>query len=457
MSDFDLVLTGRVVDAGRIRNKGYVAVRNGTIERIGEGQPPAAKDRHDFGDAYIMPGAIDSQVHSRSQKGQEDFVWSSRSAAAGGVTTLVDMPYDDGNMICTGERLTQKALEAGDQSRVDFALYGTVSPQDGSAHIRDMVAAGACAFKFSTFGTHPQRFPRIPSKMLFDCFREISKHGLMAGVHNEHDEFIRATEEEIAGSGITDYRAHGLSRPPLAEALATAEVYETGAAAGCSSHIVHSSISRGYDLCRSYRLQGYDTTIEACIHYLVLDEEHDVARLGGKAKINPPVRQRDEVEALWRHLAGGNVTVVSTDHVSWSVDRKTDPVMLKNASGVPGLEVLYTLLLDNLIKRRLSPVFAARLLAANPARLFRIGHQKGALELGRDADIVVMAHNPGRYDPAASGHNYVQWSPYENMELIHRPAATFVRGKMVFDGKNVIAKPGDGVFVKPLQIKQAEC
>ena len=103
----------------------------------------------------------------------------------------------------------------------------------------------------------------------------------------------------------------------------------------------------------AYRAQGIDATIEACIHYLTLDEETDVKRLGGKAKINPPIRPRAEQDSLWRHLAAGNVTIVSTDHVSWSEDRKTDPNMLKNASGVPGLEALYPLLLKGLDERRL--------------------------------------------------------------------------------------------------------
>lgn len=449
MSDYDLIVTGQVVDAQCVRENGYVAVRGGLVERIGEGTPPAARERQDFGNAYVMPGAIDAQVHSRSQRGQEDFVWSTRAAAAGGVTTIVDMPYDDGVLICTGERLATKAREAGEQARVDFALYGTVHPEDGPRHIAEMVTAGATAFKFSTFGTHPQRFPRIPPHMLQACFAEITRHGLAAGAHNENDEVVRAAEAAVRAAGITDYRAHGLARPALAEAVATAEVYEIGAATGCSAHIVHCSIGRGYELCQDHRARGHDATIEACIHYLVLDEEEDVARLGGKAKINPPIRPRAEVEALWRHLAAGNVTVVSTDHVSWSEDRKTDPVMLDNASGVPGLEVLYTLLLDGLLKRGLSPVWAARLLAANPARLFRIGHRKGALEPGRDADIVVMARDPRHYDAGASGNNVVGWSPYQGMALDYRPVATFQRGEMVFDGMHVLAEPGAGRFVTP--------
>jgi allantoinase len=449
MSDFDLVVTGRVVRTDRILDDGYVAVRDGIIERVGQGVPPQSSDRQDFGNAYVLPGAIDAQVHSRSQLGQEDFIWSTRAAAAGGVTTIVDMPYDEPNLICTGDRLGQKAHEAGQQARIDFALYGTVHPKDGPLHIADMVGAGAAGFKFSTFNTHPERFPRIPPQTLYACFTEVARSGLIAGVHNENDEFVRACEKIVTASGMTDYRAHGLSRPPLSEALATAEVYEIAAATGCSGHIVHCSIGRGYELCAAYRIQGFDTTIEACIHYLTLDEEHDVARLGGKGKINPPLRTGREVEALWRHLGAGNITVVSTDHVSWSEDRKTDPFMLRNASGVPSLEVLYALLLKGLDERGLSFILAAKLLAANPARLFRIGHQKGALEIGRDADIVVMARDPHRYDPAASGHNFATWSPYAGIELPYRPVATFLRGRGVFDGTRVLAEPGTGQFVRP--------
>lgn len=449
MSDFDLVVTGRVVRTDRVIDDGYVAIRGGLVERVGGGPPPAARDRHDFGSAFVLPGAIDAQVHSRSQKGQEDFVWSTRAAAAGGVTTIVDMPYDAGLLICNGERVRRKAAEAGEQARVDFALYGTVDPEEGAARIAEMVEAGVAAFKFSTFNTDSKRFPRIPPQTLHACFAEIARHGLIAGIHNENDEMVRAAIAAVEASGIRDYRAHGLSRPPVTETLAMAEVYEIGAQTGCSTHVVHCSVGRGYELCDAYRRQGYDATVEACIHYLTLDEENDVARLGGKAKINPPVRPRREVEALWRHLAAGQVTVVSTDHVSWSEDRKTDPDMLKNASGVPGLEALYSLLLKGLVERGLDVSWAARLLAANPARLFRIGHRKGAIEPGRDADLVVMAHAPRRYDPAASGHNFVGWSPYEGIELPFAPVATLLRGRMVFDGRTVTSDPGTGAFVRP--------
>jgi allantoinase len=444
----DKVFAGTVVLPGRIIDDGYVLVSGGKVQAVGSGRAPHG-ERHGGAGFLVLPGAIDAQVHSRSQRGQEDFVWSTRSAAAGGVTTIVDMPYDDGNLIATAGRFRTKAKEAGEQSRIDFALYATIDPDEGAARIDELVDAGAAAFKFSTFGTHPTRFPRIPPQMLYACFRAVGRRGLIAGIHNENDEMVRAFMADVEAKGITDYTAHGLSRPPISEALATAEVYELGAGAGCPVHIVHSSIGRGYELAAAYRAQGHGATIEACVHYLTLDEENDVRRLGGKAKINPPLRSRHEVEALWHHLAAGNVTVVSTDHVSWSEDRKTDANMLKNSSGIPGLEALYALLMKGLDERNLPFSHAARLLAHNPAALFRITHSKGALEVGRDADIVLMRRDPHRYSAAASGNNFVSWSPYDGIELPFRVVETYLRGECVAADGRVVAEPGRGRFISP--------
>ncbi len=450
MSDFDLVLKGTVVLADRIVEGGFVAVRDGKVQFTGQGAMPSARERHDLGSALILPGAIDAQTHSLSQKDQEDFIWSTRSAAAGGVTTIVDMPYDEGNLVCSGQAVQRKIDHAGKQARVDFALYGTIDPEEGPARIGEMVDAGVAAFKFSTFGTDPKRFPRIPAGLLEDCFAAIAPTGLAAGVHNEDDEAVRAAIDKVKAAGITDYRAHGLSRPPLTELLATNQIYETGAATGCPAHVVHCSVGRGYDIASAYRAQGFHATIECCIHYLILDEENDVRRLGGKAKINPPIRPRAEVEKLWRHVADGKVTMVSTDHVSWSENRKTNPDMLANASGVPGLEVMIPLFIKGALERGIPLTRAAELMALNPARHFRLDHQKGALETGKDADIAVLIPAPYTYDADESGNNVVGWSPYNGIRLPWRVAATYNRGAQVFDGKTVLAAPGAGQFIRPL-------
>lgn len=447
MSDFDLVLAGTVVTSTAVIEGGYVAVRDGKVVHVGEGRPPHGHEQHDFGKGLILPGAIDAQVHSLSQKDQEDFIWSTRSAAAGGVTTIVDMPYDEGNVVNSAAAVRTKVAHASPQARVDFALYGTIDPAEGASRIAEQAAAGVAAFKFSTFGTHPTRFPRISPPLLAEAFAEVAKTGLTAGVHNEDDEFVRAAIDKVRAAGIIDWRAHAMSRPPLAELLATLQVYETGVATGAAAHIVHCSLSRGYDIAADYRARGFHASIECCIHYLVLDEENDVKRLGGKAKINPPIRPRAEVEALWRQVAAGNVTLVSTDHVSWSEDRKTNPDMLANASGVPGLEAMVPLFVKGALERGVPLTWAAKLMAANPAKHFRLG-QKGALEAGKDADITVLVDRPVVYDAARSGHNVVGWSPYNGTTLPWTVAGTWLRGRQVFDGTNV-AEPGVGKWVRP--------
>ena len=454
MSDFDLVVIGDVVLPDRVISQGFVAVRDGKVALVGEGAAPTARERQDFSGCYVMPGAIDGQVHSRSQAGQEDFIWSTRAAAAGGVTTIIDMPYDAGRLICNAERVRLKAAEAAQQARVDFGLFGTIHPQDGPQHIAEMVDAGVCAFKFSTFGTDPERFPRIPPYQLHACFTEIAKHGLVAGVHNENEEVVQHFVREVRAAGITDYRAHAMSRPVYSETLAINEIYELAAATGCRGHVVHCSTGRGFEICAAYRAQGFRTTIECCLHYLTLSEEDDVSRLGGRAKINPPIRGRAEREALWHHLAAGNVTIVSTDHVSWSLDKKTLPNMLDNASGANGLEVLVSMLMTGCRARGLSPSIAARVLAHNPAQLFSLTRAKGALAVGCDADIAVLKYAPHRYDGGESGNNFVQWSPYEGMQIDYRVAATYVRGALVFDGSRVLAEPGFGRFVTPRSLGQ---
>jgi allantoinase len=447
MSDFDLTLSGTVVTPERVIEGGYVAVSGGKVAAVGEGPAPASAEHHELGEAMILPGAIDAQTHSLSQRDQEDFIWSTRSAAAGGVTTIVDMPYDEGNLVCSAEAVRRKVEHALPQARVDFALYGTIDPAEGVSRIAEQAEAGVAAFKFSTFGTDPKRFPRISPPLLAEAFAAVAKTGLTAGVHNEDDESVRAAIETVKASGITDWRAHALSRPPLTELLATLQIYETGAQTGCDAHVVHCSLSRGYDIAADYRARGFAATIECCIHYLTLDEENDVRRLGGRAKINPPIRPRAEVEKLWQQVAAGNVTLVSTDHVSWSLDRKTNADMLSNASGVPGLEVMIPLFVKGALQRSIPLTWAARLMAANPARHFRLS-DKGALEVGKDADICILAPRARIYDAAASGHNVVTWSPYRGIELPWTVAATYLRGKMVFDGTKV-ADPGAGKWQRP--------
>jgi allantoinase len=448
VSDFDLVLQGDIVCPDRIRENGWVAVANGRVASIGEGVPPSARETQKFAGCWIFPGAIDAQVHSRSQKNQEGFEQSTRAAAAGGVTTICDMPFDDDFLICSLDRFESKKRDAAREAHVDVALFATIDPAVGTGSIAELASAGACAFKFSTFEAHPTRFPRTPTPILVDAFRAVAATGLVACAHNENQEVIGEMTRRAQALGMRGPEVHAWARPPVNEALAMLEIYEAGVTAGVHAHVVHCSIARGIEICESYKRQGHRVSVEVLLPFLFLSDE-DVTRWGAFAKINPPIRSAAEREALWMHLVAGHVDLVSTDHVAWSRDRKSNPEMLKNNSGFPGLDLLLPLFVTGCIERGVDFSLVSRCLAFNPARHFRLAPMKGALEPGCDADIAVVERAEYDYDPAR-GHTCVDWSPYTARKLRARVAGTWRRGTLIFDGKNVVSSPGDGKFVRPL-------
>lgn len=448
MTDFDLVLKGNVVSSDRVIEDGYIAVSGGKIALVGQGEAPLGRENASYDGCWLFPGVIDSQVHSRSQKGQEGFEQCTRAAAAGGVTTICDMPFDEDFLICDVERFESKKSDAIEQAHVDVALFATIDPSVGVDVIPDLAAAGACAFKFSTFEAHPKRFPRTPTPMLLDAFRLVARTGLVACAHNENQEVIAAMLERCAALGMTGPATHAWTRPAINEALAMLEIYELGVAANVHAHVVHCSIPRGIEICESYKRQGHRASVEVLLPFFFLTDE-DVMKWGPFAKINPPVRTAIEREELWRHLAAGHVDLVSTDHVAWSESRKSNPDMLKNNSGFPSLELLLPLMVTGCIERDLDLSLLSRCLAYNPARHFRMAPRKGALEPGCDADIAIVEPADYLYDPA-KGHTCVHWSPFTGHRLKARVRETWLRGKLIYDGADVLSAPADGKFVRPL-------
>ena len=399
---------------------------------------PQASERHDFGNAYVLPGAIDAQVHSRSQKDQEDFIWSTRSAAAGGVTTIVDMPYDEGNLVCTG------GARAAARSPMPARRRASISRSMARSIRR---TAPSTSPTWSRPASRPSSSrPSAPIRSAFRASRRRRCYACFTAIARAWADRRRAQRGRRDGAR-RDQGRRGVRHQRLSRACPVAPAAHRNAgdgrdlrdrrrrpAARRTSCIARSAAAT--TSARPIAGQGFDTTIECCIHYLTLDEENDVKRLGGKAKINPPIRPRAEVEELWRHLAAGNVTR-GLDRSRQLVGRPQDRSghageCLRRAgprSAVP--------LLREGPDRTQSPVtWAARLLAANPARLFRIDHRKGALEIGRDADIVVMAHEPHRYDRGRQRPQFrAAGRPIRASSCLYRPVATFLRGQMVFDGK----------------------
>ena len=447
MPAVDLSIVGRIVNGVDEPFRGEVSISAGRIVEVRQGEPagPAA-ERIDVGDSYLLPGAIDCHVHSGSHPG-EGIRALTASAAAGGVTTVIDMPYDAAAPVVSPEILAAKREVVRGEAFVDVALLGTVRPGTGGVDVGPLVEAGAVGFKLSLFGTDSHRFPRIPDDQFLEVLAAVRTHRSVACVHAENEEIIKPLLARARESGDDSALAHCRSRPPVSETQAVLTALEFARETHSILHLCHLSLSRSVDLARSYAREGLQVSTETCPHYLTFSE-HDMERQGGRLKINPPLRGADEVDQLWDRLNSGAVDAVASDHAPWPISDKTRPVILDNHSGAPGTETLVSVLAGGLASRGASPSALARLLGAAPARIFGISHLKGSLSPGLDGDVMV-------FDPAkpftldeADLHSNAGWSPYHGMALPGRVVLTISRGEVVWDGSRLCASPGRGRVVE---------
>jgi allantoinase len=441
------VITGTVVTTDAILREGYVAVRGETIAAIGQGTPPPAVATTSHGDNLILPGLVDGHMHTSSSTGWPGIETASRSAAAGGVTTCCDMPYDVPHPVTDAALLQDKIGWVERTSHVDMALYGTITKTGGVHAIPELAAGGISAFKLSTYEYDAVRFPRIDHPTMLAAFHEIAKTGLPCAIHNEDQELVETLTAQARADGRTDPIMHCRTRPPLAESMADLEIFEMALETGAHVHIAHSSIARGFALAEQFRGLGAKTTGEACIHYLCMTED-DIVRLKGFGKCNPPFRTAAEVERMWECLLADKVAYISTDHAPWPRERKTGDDIFACGAGLTGMQSFAPLMFSLLDERGLSPTMMATYCAERSAKLHGIWPKKGAIRVGSDADLVVLERGDFTFDEKSLvDRPEMNWSPYHGRPMRARVAATWLRGRMIWDGATVLSKPGDGRFV----------
>jgi allantoinase len=448
---FDKVILGDIVTTETILKSGYVAVRGEVIAAIGQGTPPPAGETLDHSGKLVLPGLVDGHMHTSSALGWAGIENASRSAAAGGVTTCCDMPYDIPAPVTNADLLQQKINVVNSTSHVDMALYGTILKTGGVPAIPDLAAAGISAFKLSTYEYDPVRFPRIDHPTMVAAFAEIAKTGLPVAIHNEDQELVERLTAEAKAAGQTHPIMHCRTRPPLAESMADLEIFEIGLQTGAHVHIAHSSLARGFEIAEVFRrmggASGFNATGEACIQYLCMTED-DVVRLKGKGKCNPPFRTAAEVERMWEALVAGKVQYVSTDHAPWPIERKLLDDIFACGAGLTGLQSFAPLMFTLLDERGLPPTMMATYCAERSAKMHGLWPKKGTIRVGSDADLVVLERGKFTFDEAdIVDLPNLRWSPYHGRPMRARVAATYLRGSCIWDGAQVLAKPGTGRFV----------
>jgi allantoinase len=438
----NLVLQGDIVLPDRVLS-GHLAIKGEKIVSLGEGSGPAAKVTETFKNCLLFPGVVDGQVHAGSCEGFPGLQDATRAAAAGGVTTIIDMPFDDPVPINTLDLFNQKVEAVQRYATVDVGLYVTARKDGNYQMLRKLVEAGALSIKLSTYEYHPVRFPRFDTGEMLEIFLEASQLGVPVAFHNEDQDLVGRLMARAAAQGKKGMEIHGAGRAPIAELVADAQVLELAANTGVRCHIVHSTVAAGNRIARYYREQGAKISVETCVHYFVFND-HDALRQGAFLKLNPPLRSETERLALWDSLAAGEIDFVSTDHVAWPISRKSDPDMAKNGSGIPGLETLLPAFYTAAVRDHgLAPEFLARMIAENPARHSGLYPRKGVLAPGADADIAVLRLGECEF-AAGRMASAIKWSPYAGMKMAGEVAATYLRGRKVYENRELLAPAGTG-------------
>ena len=447
ITSFDLVVAGRLALPNAAPAPGELGIRDGRIAAIGAPGSLAGHLRLDAGAGLVLPGVVDAHVHTRSEPG-EGVARATTAAAAGGVTTVVDMPYDDPTPVTTAAAFSRKVADVEREAVTDVALWATIARSGGLDAVEPLVAAGACGFKVSTFETDPIRFPRIPDGEIYLAMHRVRDAGSLIAFHAENDEVVRRLTLDLEAQGRSDPAAHADSRPPVSETEAIGRALEFALATGARVHIVHATTGRSFTLVERARGDGVDASAETCLHYLLLDEA-ELRHQGARAKINPPLRSAQEVEQLWDLLRMGRIDFITTDHVGWSRDRKAAGSIFDARSGVPGLELFLPLLFDEAVRRRRLPTsLLVRMLCENPARRLGLWPRKGGLCIGADADLVVFdAERPWRVDEARLV-TPCGWSPYHGRQVVGAVETVLVRGREVFARGEVVGRPGQGCWVR---------
>jgi len=397
---------------GRVRD---VRIEDGTVAAVGEdlGEPDV-----DATGKRLFPGAIDVHVHFRQPGFPHKETWEtgSRSAAAGGVTTVVDQPNTSPPTV-TGDAFDEKAALAG-ESLVDWGVNGGVTPDwDPDALFdRPLFALGEVFLADSTgdMGIDVDRFA--------DAVERAGEAGVTVTVHAEDaDLFSDEARERDDTDAWSAYRA------AEAEAAAVERALAVGADADADVHIAHTSTPEGIDAASEA-----GATCEVTPHHLFLSRD-DLPDLGTFGRMNPPLRSEQRREAVYERVADGTVDVIATDHAPHTREEKEASVW-DAPSGVPGVETMVPLLLNEAREGRLSYERVRDLVAANPADVFDVPN-KGRIEAGRDADLVLFDPTDARGISGDDLHSKCGWTPFEGRTGVF-PELTMVRGEVVYDARD---------------------
>jgi allantoinase len=452
-----LIKNGQIVSSAGI-TRGHLVIDEGKVEEVllRDGNLPESETEIDATGLHVLPGLIDPHVHFRvpGLEHKEDFNTGSQAAVCGGITTVIDMP----NVIpptSTVDALEMKLDCARDNSYCDYGIYAVL--MEGSIpHILPLADAGVCGYKIF-MGDTIGNIPAPTDGEIIDQWKVMAETGLRCGVHAEDNSILFYLRSKLQEEGRTDPLAFLESRPAVAEAEAIQRAILFAREANSKLMIYHMSSLQGVEILRQTKAEGkVDVTGETGPHYFLFDGR-DMVRmgLGSLLRMNPPVRESEHGEEIFRGLLDGTIDVIGTDHSPHTREEKCYDDRMgdiwKPLSGWPGVETNVPVMLTVVNEGRMSLPQYVKLQAENPARCWNLYPQKGHLGKGADGDVTIVDMNKEGVIDENKLHSKLEsrLSPWHGWHVKGMPTHTIVRGRVVAQDGEIVADAPTGRFITP--------
>ncbi len=447
----DLVITGGTVVNATESVRADVAIRGDHVIAVGApGTMPAARETLDASGLYLLPGAIDVHVHFREPgyTHKEDWKTGTAAAAMGGTTTVFEMPNTHPPTRSVKE--LKEKQELASKAYVDFGIYGLLA-DDNVDELQDLIDNGVNAFKCfmgNTFGN----LPSPSTGAMLEAFEIIAPSGLRISLHAETASIMAWRQKKLEAAGRIDPLAHIAARPDIVAVEAVSRAAILAEWTGARVHILH--ISSGAELrpLAEAKRRGVDITGETCPCYLLLDST-DYERLGSIIRVNPPVREPHDREAIWEGLLSGVIDMIATDHAPHLPEEKIRDRIWDADCGFPGVETQMPLMLTQVAQGRMTLEDYVTRSSAAPAKAFGLWPNKGRIGAGSHADIAIVDMARREVIEAGRLHSRAKITPFEGYETTGAPVHTLVRGKFVQKNRTLVAEAsGHG-----RQVTSAQC
>ena len=448
----DLIVRGTRIVTPESERAAAIHIRHGVITRISEfDEIPPGSLVYEARDFAVMPGVVDTHVHI-NEPGRtewEGFVTATRAAAAGGITTLIEMPLNSIPATTSVAAFQTKFASTAGKLLVDTGFWGGVVPGN-ARELLGLWEAGCFGFKCFLIDSGVKEFASVGESDLSEALPILAKSRAPLLAHAELPGPIEdALRRRDPSASPKSYQTWLDSRPCAAENDAIRLLLRLGSDFGARIHIVHLSSSDAIPQIQKARASGQTLSVETCPHYLTFAAE-EISDRATQFKCAPPIRERENCEALWAGLHDGTIDMIATDHSPCPPEMKRQETgdFLDAWGGITSLQLSLPAVWTEAKRRGFSLSHLARWLCEAPARLADLDRQKGTIAPGRDADLVVWNPEAGfKVDPAQLHHRH-KLTPYAGRDLMGIVEATFLRGVKIFERGNFCAAPAGQVLLR---------